>query len=168
MPPILSTREGKPVDRFWTPDEGLLHGLQDPTCRPIIPTPQLTGLISLCEHEQGALRQAMIVLPHPDSLHARRRESLATCSRLRNTTVRNLADLSNAKPFRDMRWFLEKKKVVYIGSQLPCQFGGGKRSRLQSFCLTSPVWPAIATTSRRRRFPFRSLLTKLQRLSMNL
>ena len=104
--------EGKPVDRFWTPTKGycMVYKIY---LQADYPNPAIEGLISLCEHDKAHFGKMIAsLIPILSMLTSGKLGDMLSPP---ETTVRNLADLSNAKPFRDMRWFLEKKKVVYIG-----------------------------------------------------
>lgn len=104
--------EGKPLDRFWTPTKGYCMVYKN-YLQNDYPNPAIEGLISLCEHDKAHFGKMIAsLIPILSMLTSGKLGDMLSPP---ETTKRNLNILAEEKPFRDMRWFLEKNKVVYIG-----------------------------------------------------
>ena len=104
--------EGNPVDRFWTPTKGYCM-VYKTFLQADYPNPAIEGLITLCEHDKAHFGKMIAsLIPILSMLTSGKLGDMLSPP---ETTRRTAANLISAKPFRDMRWFLEKKKVVYIG-----------------------------------------------------
>lgn len=104
--------DGKPLDRFWTPTKGYCMVYKTYLASDY-PNTAIEGLISLCEHDKAHFGKMIAsLIPILSMLTSGKLGDMLSPP---ETTKRNLNILAEEKPFRDMRWFLEKNKVVYIG-----------------------------------------------------
>ena len=103
----------EPKDRFWTPTKGYIMVYQK-YLQGDFPSETIEGLISLCEHDKAHFGKMIAsLIPILSMLTSGRLGDMLSPA---DSTSRNAHYLDEErKEFRNMRWFLEKKKVVYVG-----------------------------------------------------
>ena len=104
--------EGKPKDRFWTPTKGYITVYRERLMADF-PSVPIEGIISFCEHDKAHFGKMIAsLIPILSMLTSGAVGELLSPV---ETTANTKGKVLTSKPFRDTRYFIEKKKVVYIG-----------------------------------------------------